>query len=288
MTETMTLTIKMDADSMLRGARMLEAAADVLDPGAMDAAARQVAKESAAFARTVAQMTAEEVQRVIEGESCYRAEQPVIRAELEADDAGQRAARAETEDNDDPLSDEEPPVWCSAAPTEPERDAAGRTWDERIHASAKVRTKDGRWKYRRGVDKALIALVESESAPTHPRVAAIDPPQAEVTVGGSVVEGDVDADHQPLAPVVPIAPPPPPAAVPATQADLVPPAPSAAVDIRTFRELMPYIGKHKFTQAQLMEACRVAGAQSVPILMQRQDLIPAVVTALEAIRAAKP
>lgn len=376
MTETMTLTIKMEADSMLRTARMLEAAANALDPGATDAAQRQEALEAENFARTVAQMTAEEVQRVLDSEvSIYgipdgAAQRVVIDAELEADDAGQRAARAESEDNDDPagyegtggddegtvgpvlgteshlraallasgatevtvedLYDGEIEVLVSGGEDQaiaraihaalpvgivtrgntlvgftgadgkihevrfsrPQRkvipidppartdgdvglDAAGYAWDERIHSSARSKTKDGRWKYLRGVDRHLVEEVQfkQKNPAATPQEAASAPAAGPETV------------PPPATTPTPVPPPPPPPAAPAGELIQMQSDPAS---ITTFRELMPYIGKHKFTQVQLMDACKAAGAQSVPILMQRQDLIPAVVTALEAIRAAKP
>lgn len=379
MTETMTLTVKLEADSLLRTARMLEAAADALDPGATDAALRQEALEAKAFARTVAQMTAAEVQRVLDSEvSIYgipdgAAQRVVIDAELEADDAGQRAARAESEDNDDPagyegtggddegtvgpvlgteshlraallasgatevtvegLYDGEIEVLVSggedqaiaraihaalpvgivtrgntlvgftgadgkihevrfsrpvrvanptsqAAAADVELDSAGYAWDEQIHSSARTKTKDGRWKYLRGVDKHLVEEVEfkQKNPPT-----VITAPTLQEAASAPVA----DPGTVPPPPATTPTPPPPPAAAPAPAGQLIEMQPDPA-SITTFRQLMPYIGKHKFTQAQLMEACLTAGAQSVPILMQRQDLIPAVVTALEAIRAAKP
>jgi len=41
-------------------------------------------------------------------------------------------------------------------------DKNGFPWDERIHATAKTKNKDESWRYRRGVDKKLVADVEAE------------------------------------------------------------------------------------------------------------------------------
>ena len=35
-------------------------------------------------------------------------------------------------------------------------------WNDVIHASTKSKTKDGSWKYKRGVDKGIVATVEAE------------------------------------------------------------------------------------------------------------------------------
>lgn len=43
-----------------------------------------------------------------------------------------------------------------------ELDARGLPWDERIHASTKTFTKDGSWKYKRGVGDEVINKIESE------------------------------------------------------------------------------------------------------------------------------
>jgi len=43
-----------------------------------------------------------------------------------------------------------------------QKDAKDRPWDSRIHASTKSITKNGCWKYKRGVDKDFIAQIESE------------------------------------------------------------------------------------------------------------------------------
>ena len=52
---------------------------------------------------------------------------------------------------------------AASAPTvSGELDSAGLPWDERIHAGTKTQNKDGTWKIRRGVDKALVEQVKAE------------------------------------------------------------------------------------------------------------------------------
>ena len=43
-----------------------------------------------------------------------------------------------------------------------ETDVNGHPWDERIHSSSKAKTQDGAWRYKRGVDDALVRQVEAE------------------------------------------------------------------------------------------------------------------------------
>lgn len=51
-----------------------------------------------------------------------------------------------------------------APPTSPasDVDAKGLPWDHRIHASSKAKNADGSWRAKRGVDAALVTLVEDE------------------------------------------------------------------------------------------------------------------------------
>lgn len=50
-------------------------------------------------------------------------------------------------------------------------DSTGLPWDERIHAETKAKNKDGSWRNRRGVDKTVIASVETQlRAALPPRV----------------------------------------------------------------------------------------------------------------------
>jgi hypothetical protein len=56
----------------------------------------------------------------------------------------------------------EPRPEIVAEPAEPDVDARGFPWDERIHAGGKSLNKDGSWRYRRGTDEATIKQVEAE------------------------------------------------------------------------------------------------------------------------------
>lgn len=79
----------------------------------------------------------------------------------------------------------------------PAVDKAGLPWNEQIHASSKAVNQDGTWRYKRGVDKALIDQVEAElrGAPAAPAPEAPPAPPA-----------------PPAAPAAQDVPPPPPPA----------------------------------------------------------------------------
>lgn len=102
-------------------------------------------------------------------------------------------------------------------------DSAGLPWDARIHAESRGTNKDGTWRGKRGVDKAVVDAVTAElralmaipvpaavPAPPAPEAPALDPAAA---FGG------------PLA----VPPPPAPVAVPPAP-PAVPPAPVATVE----------------------------------------------------------
>ena len=62
-------------------------------------------------------------------------------------------------------------VEVPVAPTTdpPVLDAKGRSWDARIHSSAKSFVKDGTWKYKKGVDAKLVDEIEGNVVvPTAP------------------------------------------------------------------------------------------------------------------------
>lgn len=90
----------------------------------------------------------------------------------------------------------EPDADASAACDTSQLDSEGIKWDERIHSETKSQNKDGTWRLRRGVDKALVDQViatqqqqeddtppppptEEESAPELPPEETPPPPAAE-------------------------------------------------------------------------------------------------------------
>lgn len=51
----------------------------------------------------------------------------------------------------------------SSTPSNQSLDSRGLPWDVRIHSSSREQIGNGSWKYRRGVDKAVVATVEQEN-----------------------------------------------------------------------------------------------------------------------------
>ncbi len=74
-------------------------------------------------------------------------------------------------------------VTAQATSTTGEVDSAGLPWDERIHSSSKEKVKGDTWKYKRGVDKNLVAQIEGAY-----RAAGYSDPRAAAgaAVGGTV------------------------------------------------------------------------------------------------------
>lgn len=91
----------------------------------------------------------------------------------------------------------EPDANASAACDTSKLDSEGVAWDERIHSETKSQNKDGTWRLRRGVDKALVEQVIAEQ-----RAAAEDTPPPPPT------EDDAP-DLPPEAPTEDDTPPPP-------------------------------------------------------------------------------
>lgn len=200
--------------------------------------------------------------------------------------------------------------------TAAELDTDAMPWDARIHSSSRARMQaTGAWKRMRGIRPAQVEAVEAElraagygsaEAAAPLRAAWVKPikGESELAQPAPAPQRDpvppinngvtLDDTRARLAPPATLAPPAPPAViVPPPAPTLVPPPPGAllgvapaANEVRTFPELMGWIRVNKPTQAQLVAACAAAGAQSIPILLTRLDLIPAVVTHLEANRGA--
>lgn len=90
-----------------------------------------------------------------------------------------------------------PPVIPQQTVTSATVDSKGMPYDQRIHSASKATTRDGAWRYRRGIEEETIAKVEAElrgEAPPAPIAAPVEAPAFQ---------------PQPNI-VVPVAPPPPP------------------------------------------------------------------------------
>jgi len=176
-----------------------------------------------------------------------------------------------------------PPTASPAASGE--RDSKGMPWDGRIHASSKAKVADGSWRYKRGIDDAVIAPIEAEI-----RAALGAPAVAAAPVGSAFAphpfyEQPVAVVAPPAAPPVPSAAPAPVVAPPPVAPVAVPVAPPAAVVGMTYEMLMaalpPKIVSGELTAAQMQEACEQYGVPSVASLAQRPDLVPLVAAALK-------
>jgi hypothetical protein len=142
-------------------------------------------------------------------------------------------------------------------------DKAGLPWDERIHSSSRVKTADGLWRKKRGVDEAVVTQVEGEL-----KALMRIPAPVSATVQNSI----------PIPPVTIMT------SVPA------PPPPPAVDDRQAFVNLITLasqaIGAKTLTQEQLTAAVVAAGVPSLPLLGNRLDLVPQVASTIQALIAA--
>lgn len=129
-------------------------------------------------------------------------------------------------------------------------DANGLPWDERIHASSKTKDVKGNWKYKRGVDRAvLVPEVEAElraiSEPA-PVAATPPPPLAEAPTPGN------------------------PTGIPA------PDTGTPSVNVTTFAQLVTAITANSIDEERVKEALDKVRIGNFALLGARPDLIPAV------------
>jgi hypothetical protein len=141
-----------------------------------------------------------------------------------------------------------------------ERDSAGNPWDGRIHASSRALVADGTWRMKRGVADDLVAQVMGELAQT---VAAPTP------LAG------VPMPPLPFAPEPSAVPPPP-----VTQSIPASPISSGPTFIEFVKMVTAAHAAKTTTQEQINAACNAVGIPSMPMLMQRPELIPQVCTIL--------
>ena len=162
-----------------------------------------------------------------------------------------------------PAGDPPPP----AAPTTPptggdaplaELDSEGQPWNPNLHARTKTKTKDGKWKKRRG------GPVTTATPPADPPPAAVPPAPATPPPAPATP------------PAAPAAPPPAPAAAATEAADGVP----------TFRSLVAKIATAttagKITADRVKQLCEQAGAPDLTTLNAMPDLVPVVDAMVDA------
>lgn len=163
-----------------------------------------------------------------------------------------------------------PPI--PGAPTD--LDVDGLPWDVRIHSGAQTKTQDGRWKKKKGIEKAFVATIEAElkrvmGAPAAaPSAPAAPPPPAEADPAAAF----------PAQTATPAAPPPP-------AADPAPVAPAAA-GAEEFSSLMRDIVARQTAGSLSTELpaqiAQQLGLTGIADLMKRPDLIPAFRASLPA------
>lgn len=168
-------------------------------------------------------------------------------------------------------------------------DSSGIPHDARIHQDTRKMNKDGTWQNKRGVDKALLAVVTAElltawSKPAAPAPLVLDgtPPPARV------------AASPPVAPPPPAAPPlaPPPGPVASGVAPLPPVNPPAPGGITGFRELMQKVTTNtnagKLSNEQVDAALASVGVppRQLIALVNQPALIPGVSAYIDACLAA--
>lgn len=168
----------------------------------------------------------------------------------------------------------------AAAPAGGDLDVNGVPWDARIHSEGKAKTKDGAWRFKRGVSdadrdriaKELKAALGAPAAPPAPT-----PPPADGA-------GPVAAPPPPSPPVTPA----PVAAPPASEIPLPPPAPVAASaddapappvsGAQAFAALMRKVTEAqtagRVTAADTASAVQAVGLQNLRDFLTRADLIP--------------
>lgn len=127
-----------------------------------------------------------------------------------------------------------------------ELDANGLSWDARIHAATKTKDVNGRWKYKRGIDRdVLVPEVEAELR----------------ALVGEPVADDGNWDAAPGAPTGTIIPAPP--AAPSTS-------------VKTFAQLVTGITANSIPEEKVNTALAAVGLQNFALLGARADLIPTV------------
>ncbi len=196
--------------------------------------------------------------------------------DVEIDDAGNVTAVTTTVE----LPAAPPPPPAVPAPPGPavaaELDAAGLPWDGRIHASNRAKTIKGEWKYKRGVDKNLVAACEAQNKPGNAPSTATVPATVVSALAASV-----------STPPPPSAVAPPPAAPSAVTSSAVPSTGVAPTAI-DFRGLMVKIqtasAAGKLTPAQVNAALAGVGLQPQDMaqLINNAPLIASVNAAIDS------
>jgi hypothetical protein len=180
-----------------------------------------------------------------------------------------------------------------------ERDSENLPWDARIHSETKKKNADGTWRFRRGLDETVKHTVYGELVATYGKAAQLSAMPAPATGAAVPPQPPVPPAPVPAEPTAAQAfggaPPPPPiptaTVLPFPQQHSatvpVPPAPNVGVPdatqspvVQTFRGLMQRVNvalsQNQLTQAQLSEACKANGLDSITALAAQPMLVQAV------------
>jgi len=160
----------------------------------------------------------------------------------------------------------------------PELDSKGLPWDERIHASTKTTTADGTWKFKRGVDKALVVQVANELRAATGAVTPPPPPPPPAPV--------TETAAAPTETVAAPPPPPPPAPVTETAAPPAPPAvetPTATPFVLLMKRITTMQGEGKLDTPTRDKLLGDLGFASVVALRGNDDAIAAMSDMLDAL-----
>lgn len=159
-----------------------------------------------------------------------------------------------------------PSVGASLAHAGVELDKNGLYWDERIHSSSKDKNKDETWRAKRGVDKALVPIVEAEIRAILAIPSGVAPPAVPTPPAAAV-------------PQVPSVPLPPAGTTVATTPVPAAPAADEHAFTRWMEELAPEMAPGgRFTPDLLTKLIVVQGldpALGLMVYTKRQDLVPA-------------
>ena len=168
----------------------------------------------------------------------------------------------------------------AAAPT---LDITGIPWDQRIHASTKTFTKDGKWRYKKGVSEAEIAQIEAQwkavaAIPTPGPVAATLPLPLPVATAAPIPPAiPIPTSLPATATTATISPSSVPAAPTVEPGDVTPPTNFTGVVTR----IATLKARGKLTQEQVDAALSMVSVPSLSVLAAREDLIPSVWAVLQ-------
>lgn len=149
-----------------------------------------------------------------------------------------------------------PNILTSALPnpfSHRELDIKGLPWDNRIHARTKTKTNEGNWKLMRGVDSNLVKQVEAELLGT---------------LNAPIIPSAPNISQ--ITPVIPSNIPAPPVEIDTNSAWFMAMARITAV-----------VKEGEMTHAEVMTIVKSVGIESIPLIAQRPDLIPAILDRIE-------